>query len=163
MIAGSITSKSQHADLFIGKVTKVSCKNYYDIHTLDVPASPTTGHPLTSSRQLCAICLAQSWEQATEALVTMAWKVGNHAKCEDLQQENAESSTVFSEHTQNSIVRVILESSDHEAVENVLYEVNVHSNNDVVDKNLLARFFLFDFAFFNCLNVVYFFCNFIIL
>ena len=100
---------------------------------LDAPVNPTMGHPPTHIRQLCAIWLVETWEQVPEALIKKAWKVVNYAKFED-----AESSIFIVEHTQNSVVREILESSNREAVDTFLCEDNVCSDDEFVDRNLFV-------------------------
>ena len=135
---GGINPKGQPADLFVSKVTKGHCRNNYETCVLDAPVNLTMGHPIIPSHQLCAIWVVKGWEQDPEVLIKKAWEVGNYAKFEYLQRENTESSNVIVEHTQHSIVEVILEPSDHEAVENVLCEDNVNSDDEFDDRNLFV-------------------------
>ena len=103
---------------------------------LDAPVNPASGHPLIPSRQLCAIWVAKAWDIVPEK----SWEVGNCAKHEDLQRRSSDSSirTVIVEHEKSSIVQAILESSDHEAVDNYLCEDNVNCDEDFDDSNSIA-------------------------
>ena len=60
MLSDGTTPKAQPVDLFVGKVTKVHYRNYYDTHMLDTPVSTTTGHPLIPIRQLCATWIVKA-------------------------------------------------------------------------------------------------------
>ena len=55
--------------MFVEKVTKGHCRNYYDIHMLDAPVNPAIGHLLTPIHELSAIWIAKGWEEVPENFI----------------------------------------------------------------------------------------------
>ena len=74
-LSGGTTPKAQPVDLFVGEVTKVHCRNYYDFHMLDTPVNPTTGHPLIPSHQLCTTWVVKAWDEVPETLIKRLGKL----------------------------------------------------------------------------------------
>ena len=139
IMGGGITPKAQPLDIFLGKIMKGYYRDLYDIHMINAPVHPSTGHPFVPSRQLCATWIVKAWERVPEALVKKAWVVGNYAPFEKLQSQdfNESISNEIVNYGQNEIVNEITRAtSNDDLLQHFLAPDNIYADSEFCDNNV---------------------------